>query len=191
VLTHGYDDERGTFVQAYGGRDLDASLLLIPRVGFLPGTDPRVLGTIDAVQRELTDDGFVLRYRTDTAEDGLPAGEGVFLACSFWLVDALRSAGREEDAVELFERLLAVRNDVGLLSEEWDPVGRRQLGNTPQTFSHFALVVSALELQQRLAHREDRSARSASDEPRSLIGLSSRGQECGTATDRAVPRRSR
>ena len=191
MLTHGYDDERGTFVQAYGGRELDASLLLIPRVGFLPGTDPRVLGTIDAVRRELTEDGFVLRYRTDTTDDGLPAGEGVFLACSFWLVDALRSAGREEDAVELFERLLSVRNDVGLLSEEWDPAGRRQLGNTPQAFSHFALVVSALELQQRLAHREDRSARSASDEPRSLIGLSSRAQERGTATDRAAPRRSR
>ena len=157
VLAHGYDDERGTFVQTYGGTDLDASLLLIPRVGFLPGTDPRVLGTIDAVRRELTQDGFVLRYRTDTTDDGLPAGEGVFLACSFWLVDALLSAGREEDAVALFERLLSLRNDVGLLSEEWDPARGRQLGNTPQAFSHFSLVVSALQLQQR----SDRSTRPA------------------------------
>jgi GH15 family glucan-1,4-alpha-glucosidase len=165
VLTHGYDDERGTFVQTYGGTDLDASLLLIPRVGFLPGTDPRVLGTIDAVRRELTQDGFVLRYRTGTTDDGLPAGEGVFLACSFWLVDALRSAGRDEDAVELFERLLSVRNDVGLLSEEWDPHRGRQLGNTPQAFSHFALVVSALQLQHRLAHRDDRPTRPSRRRP--------------------------
>ncbi|HEX2074872.1 MAG TPA: glycoside hydrolase family 15 protein [Geodermatophilus sp.] len=155
VLSRGYDEERGTFVQTYGGTELDASLLLIPRVGFLPGTDPRVLGTIDAVRRELTQDGLVLRYRTDTTDDGLPAGEGVFLACSFWLVDALHSAARDEDATDLFERLLALRNDVGLLSEEWDPAGRRQLGNTPQAFSHFSLVVSALQLQ----HRVDRSIR--------------------------------
>jgi GH15 family glucan-1,4-alpha-glucosidase len=156
VLTHGYDEERGTFVQTYGGTDLDASLLLIPRVGFLPGTDSRVLGTIDAVRRELTQDGFVLRYRTDTTDDGLPSGEGVFLACSFWLVDALHCAGRDKDAIELFEQLLSVRNDVGLLSEEWDPVRSRQLGNTPQAFSHFSLVVSALHLQHQLPHRADR-----------------------------------
>ncbi|MFD1507086.1 glycoside hydrolase family 15 protein [Georgenia yuyongxinii] len=155
VLSHGYNDERGTFVQSYGGTELDASLLLIPRVGFLPGTDPRVLGTIDAIQRELTQDGLVLRYRTETADDGLPAGEGVFLACSFWLVDALHYAGRENDAIALFERLLAVRNDVGLLSEEWDPRMGRQLGNTPQAFSHFPLVVSALQLAQRRPRHSD------------------------------------
>ncbi|WP_370275978.1 glycoside hydrolase family 15 protein [Georgenia sp. SYP-B2076] len=121
VLRHGYNDERGTFVQSYGGSELDARLLLIPRVGFLPGTDCRVLGTIDAIQRELTQDGFVLRYRTDAIDDGLPAGEGVFLACSFWLVDAQHYARREHDAIALLERLLSLRNDVGLLSEEWDP----------------------------------------------------------------------
>jgi GH15 family glucan-1,4-alpha-glucosidase len=159
VLTHGYDAERGTFVQYYGGTDLDASLLLIPRLGFLPGTDPRVTGTVDAIQRELTQDGLVLRYRTDRTNDGLPAGEGVFLACSFWLVDALHSAGRDQDATALFERLLTLRNDVGLLSEEWDPVTQRQLGNTPQAFSHFALVVSALQLHARRPHRSDQPIR--------------------------------
>ncbi|MFC5730538.1 MULTISPECIES: glycoside hydrolase family 15 protein [Nocardioides] len=159
VLTHGYDADRGAFVQYYGGRELDASLLLIPRVGFLPGNDPRVLGTVDAVQQELTEDGLVLRYRTDLTHDGLPAGEGVFLACSFWLVDALHWAGRDKDATDLLERLLALRNDVGLLSEEWDPVTRRQLGNTPQAFSHFALVVSALQLHDRRPHRSDQPIR--------------------------------
>ncbi|WP_328992764.1 glycoside hydrolase family 15 protein [Kribbella sp. NBC_01245] len=155
VLTNGYDADRGTFVQSYGSTGLDASLLLLPRVGFLPGTDKRVLRTVQAVQRELTQDGLVLRYRTETSDDGLPAGEGVFLACSFWLVDALHYAGREQEAIALFERLLALRNDLGLLSEEWDPVSRRQLGNTPQAFSHFALVVSALQLQRRRPHRSD------------------------------------
>jgi GH15 family glucan-1,4-alpha-glucosidase len=155
VLTHGYSPDLGSFVQCYGGTDLDASLLLIPRVGFLPGDDPRVLGTIEAIQRTLTQDGLVLRYRTDTANDGLPGREGVFLACSFWLVDALHSAGRAKQAGELFERLLSLRNDVGLLSEEWDPVTRRQLGNTPQAFSHFALVVSALQLHHRRPHPSD------------------------------------
>jgi GH15 family glucan-1,4-alpha-glucosidase len=146
VLNHGYSQRRGTFVQSYGGTALDASLLLIPRVGFLPGTDPRVLATIEAIQRELTEDGLVLRYRSETAGDGLPPGEGAFIACSFWLVDALHQAGRHSEAFELFERLLSLRNDVGLLSEEYDPVSRRQLGNTPQAFSHFALVASALQL---------------------------------------------
>jgi len=147
VMAHGFDVERNTFVQSYGRPELDASLLLIPRVGFLPPDDPRVVGTIDAVQRELTHDGFVLRYRPDQSDDGVPGGEGVFLACSFWLVDALLGAGRRREATELFERLLALRNDVGLLSEEWDVGAARQLGNTPQAFSHFALIRSALQLQ--------------------------------------------
>ncbi len=121
VLEHGYDDDRGTFTQSYGGTALDASLLLIPRVGFLPATDPRVRGTIEAIRRELTQDGFVRRYQTAESDDGLPGGEGLFLACSFWLVDALHLEGRQREATELFERLLALRNDVGLLSEEWDP----------------------------------------------------------------------
>lgn len=147
VMANGFDAERNTFVQSYGRPELDASLLLIPRVGFLAPDDPRVIGTIEAVQRELTQDGFVLRYRQDQSDDGVPGGEGVFLACSFWLVDALIGAGRRREARELFERLLALRNDVGLLSEEWDVEGARQLGNTPQAFSHFALVRSALHLQ--------------------------------------------
>jgi len=153
VLAHGFDAERNTFVQSYGATALDASLLMIPRVGFLPGNDPRVLGTIDAIQRELTDDGFVLRYQTGSTDDGLSGAEGVFLACSFWLVDALQAAGRTADAVALFERLLGLRNDVGLFSEEWDPRAHRQLGNTPQAFSHFPLVVSALQLHSGRHHR--------------------------------------
>jgi len=155
VLAHGYDAERNTFVQSYGSRALDASLLLIPRVGFLPGTDPRVVGTIDAIQQGLTEDGLARRYQTGEADDGLPGGEGLFVACSFWLVDALHAAGRQREAVALFERLLTLRNDVGLLSEEWDPHAQRQLGNTPQAFSHFGLVVSALQLHARRSHRSD------------------------------------
>jgi GH15 family glucan-1,4-alpha-glucosidase len=153
VLANGYNDQLGTFVQSYGSTALDASLLLIPRVGFLAPDDPRVIGTIDAIQRELTQDGFVLRYHTQSSDDGLPAGEGVFLACSFWLVDALHGVGRQTQAIALFDRLLALRNDVGLLSEEWDPAARRQLGNTPQAFSHFPLVVSALQLRTGRAYR--------------------------------------
>lgn len=155
VLRQGYHADTNTFVQSYGGTTVDASLLLIPRVGFLPGTDPRVLGTIAAVERDLTDDGLVMRYRTADTDDGLPGGEGLFLACSFWLVDALHAAGRTPRATELFERLLTLRNDVGLLSEQWDPRQRRLLGNTPQAFSHFALIISALQLHKGQAHRSD------------------------------------
>ncbi len=159
VCARGYDAERGTFTQYYGSTGLDAALLLIPRVGFLPPTDPRVVGTVDAVRRELTHDGFVLRYRTDadpTSEhgtvDGLPGSEGAFIACSFWLADALALTGRGDEARELFERLLDLRNDVGLLSEEWDPSARRQLGNTPQAFSHVGLVNTALTLERDTEH---------------------------------------
>jgi GH15 family glucan-1,4-alpha-glucosidase len=146
VVTHAFDAERNTFTQAYGSPALDASLLLMPRVGFLPATDPRVRGTISAIRRELTQDGLVRRYQTTETDDGLQGGEGVFIACSFWLVDALHAAGQRQEAVDLFERLVGLRNDVGLLSEEWDPAARRQLGNTPQAFSHFGLVVSAVQL---------------------------------------------
>jgi GH15 family glucan-1,4-alpha-glucosidase len=146
ILKNGYDADRNTFVQSYGSTELDAALLQIPRVGFLPGDDRRVIGTIEAIQRDLTEDGFVLRYRPQAADDGLPGGEGVFLACSFWLVDALIGAGRRDEATKLFERLLTLRNDVGILSEEWDPKSHRQLGNTPQAFSHFALVRSGFHL---------------------------------------------
>jgi GH15 family glucan-1,4-alpha-glucosidase len=152
VLAHGYDADRNTFTQSYDNPALDASLLMIPRVGFLPPTDPRVLGTITAIQQNLTEDGLVKRYQTSEADDGLSGSEGLFLACSFWLVDALLLAGDRQQATELFERLLALRNDVGLLSEEWDPKAGRQLGNTPQAFSHFPLVTSALQLHAGKAH---------------------------------------
>jgi GH15 family glucan-1,4-alpha-glucosidase len=155
VVTRAFDAGRNTFTQAYGSSALDASLLLIPRVGFLPATDPRVLGTIDAVRRELSEDGLVKRYQTNQTDDGLKGSEGLFLACSFWLVDALQAGGRPQEATDLFERLLALRNDVGLLSEEWDPVAQRQLGNTPQAFSHFALIIRALQLHMGSAVRSD------------------------------------
>jgi GH15 family glucan-1,4-alpha-glucosidase len=155
VMEHGFNPEMNSFTQAYGGTALDASLLLIPRVGFLPPDHPRVLGTIDAIQHGLTEDGYVLRYRPEHSDDGLPGGEGVFLACSFWLADALLGAGRRTEATELFERLLALRNDVGLLSEEWDVHAGRQLGNTPQAFSHFALITSAFGLHLGPGRRSD------------------------------------
>ena len=155
VVTHAFDAGRNTFTQAYGSAALDASLLLIPRVGFLPATDPRVLGTIAAVRRELSEGNLVRRYQTSETDDGVKGSEGLFIACSFWLVDALYAAGQHRDAIDLFERLLLLRNDVGLLSEEWDPVAQRQLGNTPQAFSHFGLVVSALGLHTRRTVRSD------------------------------------
>jgi GH15 family glucan-1,4-alpha-glucosidase len=155
VCAHAFDAGRNTFTQAYGSTALDASLLLIPRVGFLPGTDPRVVGTVAAVRRELSDGGLIKRYQTSETDDGLKGSEGLFLACSFWLVDALHASGQRAEAAGLFERLLLLRNDVGLLSEEWDPAARRQLGNTPQAFSHFGLVVSALQLHMGRMARSD------------------------------------
>ena len=147
VCRHGFDADRNTFTQYYGSGGLDAALLLIPRTGFLPWTDPRVAGTVDAVVRELSVDGFVLRYDPGHENvDGLAGSEGVFLACSFWLVDALHALGRQDQARKLFERLLSLRNDVGLLSEEYDPRTGRQLGNTPQAFSMVGLVNSARHL---------------------------------------------
>jgi GH15 family glucan-1,4-alpha-glucosidase len=150
VCEKGYDPTRNTFTQYYGSTELDASVLMIPLVGFLPPTDPRVIGTVDAVQRELMKDGFVLRYDAENSAhvDGLDGREGAFLACSFWMVDNLEMIGRHDDAVELFERLLALRNDVGLLSEEYDAVAGRQVGNFPQAFSHISLVNSAVNLSQ-------------------------------------------
>jgi GH15 family glucan-1,4-alpha-glucosidase len=147
VCAKGYDPERNTFTQFYGSRELDAALLLIPRVGFLPPDDPRVVGTIDAVRDELGHDGLVHRYSAgESPVDGLPGGEGTFLACSFWLADALHLTGRTKEARELFERLVGLANDVGLLSEEYDPVAGMQLGNFPQAFSHIGLVNTALAL---------------------------------------------
>ncbi len=148
VCEKGYDAERNTFTQYYGSRGLDASLLLIPQMGFLPATDKRVVGTVEAIQRELCADGFVLRYDTSGNVDGLPGREGAFLACTFWLADDLHMIGRTDDARELFERLLALRNDVGLLAEEYDPVDRRLLGNVPQAFSHVPLVNTARNLSR-------------------------------------------
>jgi GH15 family glucan-1,4-alpha-glucosidase len=159
VCAKGYDAERGTFTQSYGSRGLDASLLLIPRFGFLDWDDPRVIGTVDAVRRELSEDGLLLRYRpqTEDTDDGLPGHEGAFLACSFWLVDALNGIGRRAEAEHLFERLLGLRNDVGLLSEEYDTRAGRQLGNVPQAFSHVALVNAARHLSG--THPADRPTR--------------------------------
>jgi GH15 family glucan-1,4-alpha-glucosidase len=146
VCEHGYDKERNTFTQYYGSTSLDASLLLIPQVGFLPPDDERVRGTLRAVQRELAVDGFLRRYNTEEDVDGLRGDEGAFLACSFWLVDALVLDGQVQAGRELFERLLQLRNDVGLLAEEYDVKRQRQLGNYPQAYSHLALVNSALNL---------------------------------------------
>jgi GH15 family glucan-1,4-alpha-glucosidase len=150
VCDKGYDKERNTFTQSYGSKELDASLLLIPQVGFLPPDDKRVIGTIEAIQRELTvEGGFVLRYPTEGAEagvDGLPGDEGAFLACSFWLADDLAMIGRVDEARRLFEKLLSLRNDLGLLAEEWDPRLQRQVGNFPQAFSHVPLIDTALRL---------------------------------------------
>lgn len=146
VCSRGFNSERNAFVQYYGSKVLDASLLMIPLVGFLPAQDPRVIGTIAAIQRELVHDGLVSRYQTETGVDGLPPGEGAFLACTFWLVDNLTLTGRHSEAREIFERLLTLRNDVGLLSEEYDSLLKRQVGNFPQAFTHVSLVNSAHNL---------------------------------------------
>ncbi len=150
VCRDGFDAERDTFVQYYGGRQLDASLLMIPLVGFLPASDPRVKATVAAIQRELMVDGLVHRYPPEGSEkvDGLPPGEGTFLACTFWLADNLAMMGRRDEAAAIFERLLALRNDVGLLAEQYDPHDGRQLGNFPQAFSHVALVNTARNLSE-------------------------------------------
>jgi GH15 family glucan-1,4-alpha-glucosidase len=160
VCAEGFDTDRNMFTQYYGSPGTDASLLMMPLVGFLPASDPRVQGTVAAVQRELTTpEGFVMRYVGDSSEvDGLPPGEGCFLACTFWLADNLMLAGRLDEAKALFERLLALTNDVGLLSEEYDPVGQRLLGNFPQAFSHVSLVNTAHNLTRGphpVAHRTD------------------------------------
>jgi GH15 family glucan-1,4-alpha-glucosidase len=143
VCERGYDAERNTFVQSYGSPHLDASLLLIPQVGFLPPDDPRVRGTIEAIEQGLVVDGLVRRYSTPTLSDALPPGEGSFLPCSFWLVNGLALVGRRDEAEALFERLLALSNDLGLLSEEYDGAGKHMLGNFPQALTHTALINSA------------------------------------------------
>jgi GH15 family glucan-1,4-alpha-glucosidase len=156
VCRNGYDAAMGAFVQSYGSQLLDASLLMIPLVGFLPATDPRMLGTVRAVQTHLVSDGFVARYQTRSDVDGLPPGEGAFLPCTFWLADNLALQGRHAEARAIFERLLAIRNDVGLLSEEYDPVSRRLLGNFPQAFTHVGLINTARNLTRRGGPAEHR-----------------------------------
>jgi GH15 family glucan-1,4-alpha-glucosidase len=160
VLDKGFDTKRNTFTQYYGSDELDASLLMIPLVHFLPATDPRMRGTIAAIKNELMADGFVKRYPTAAGVDGLPPGEGAFLACTFWLVDNLALIGELEEATEIFERMLALRNDVGLLSEEYDPRGKRLVGNFPQAFTHVGLVNSAYNLDRARKARA-RALRSA------------------------------
>lgn len=146
VCEKGFHSKRNAFVQSFGSEELDASLLMMPLVGFLPGDDPRMLSTVAAIERELMSDGLVQRYETSTGVDGLPAGEGAFLACSFWLADNYSLGGRTDEAQELFRHLLSLRNDVGLLAEEYDPRTKRQLGNFPQAFSHVCLINTAHNL---------------------------------------------
>jgi GH15 family glucan-1,4-alpha-glucosidase len=160
VCREGFNVELNSFTQSYGSDALDASTLFIPLVGFLPPNDPRVVGTIEAIQRDLTRDGFVERYRVeDQHVDGLPAGEGVFLPCSFWLVDALLMLERNDEARELFEKLLGVSNDLGLLSEEYDPAAKRLLGNFPQAFTHVGLVNSAYNISHHTGPTHQRGSR--------------------------------
>jgi GH15 family glucan-1,4-alpha-glucosidase len=156
VLRDGFDAKRNTFTQYYGSTELDASLLMIPLVGFLPATDPRIVGTVAAIERELMWNGFVQRYETKEHIDGLPPGEGVFLACTFWLADNYALQGRHDDAVRIFERLLSLRNDLGLLAEQYDPEQKRQLGNFPQAFTHVMLINTARNLAAGRGPAEER-----------------------------------
>ncbi|MGF6723941.1 GH15 family glucan-1,4-alpha-glucosidase [Paraburkholderia sp. GAS41] len=148
VCEKSWNPQLNAFTQVYGGDELDASVLLLPQVGFLPPSDPRIIGTLAATEKYLLRDGFVMRYRTTEVDDGLPPGEGTFLACSFWMVDNLAMQGRVAEAEEMYERLLALVNDVGLLSEEYDPAAKRLVGNFPQAFSHVALVHTGLNLMK-------------------------------------------
>jgi len=158
VCERGFDRELGSFVQAYGSKWVDASLLLLPLVGFLPATDPRIRGTLQAIeQRLLVNDEFVLRYQTEDGVDGLPPGEGAFLVCSFWLVDNYILQGRYEEAQRLFNRLLSRCNDVGLLAEEFDPLNGRMLGNFPQAYSHVGVINCALNLSREIGPTEQRA----------------------------------
>jgi GH15 family glucan-1,4-alpha-glucosidase len=158
VCRHGYSAKSGSFTQSYDSDDVDASLLMLPMVGFLPAHDPRILGTVAAVEKQLMHDGLVLRYNTQSQIDGLPPGEGTFLPCSFWLADTLGLAGRRDDACRLFERLLDLRNDLGLISEEYDPRARRLVGNFPQAFTHVGLLNTAFNLTSEFGPAKHRQA---------------------------------
>jgi GH15 family glucan-1,4-alpha-glucosidase len=159
VWANGFDPTANSFTQVYGQPGLDASLLLLAQVGFVDACDPRYIGTVEAVERELLADGLLQRYRTEGTDDGLPPGEGAFLACSFWLADAYAMIGRDDDARELFERLLAIRNDVGLMAEEYDPGHDRFAGNFPQAFSHIGLINTATNLSHQAKPNEQRKAK--------------------------------
>ena len=170
VCEHGYDANRGTFTQYYGSDSIDAAVLMIAETGFLPADDERLISTIKTIRRELTHDGLVLRYtqpENGTSVDGLPGSEGAFLACSFWLVNALNMIGEEDDATAMFERLLELRSDVGLLSEEYDPRLRRQVGNSPQAFSHVPLILAALNLDNHDVHYARRMGAERAQRPAS------------------------
>ncbi|HEV2135368.1 MAG TPA: glycoside hydrolase family 15 protein [Terracidiphilus sp.] len=169
VCDKGFSKKKNSFVQEYGSKDLDASLLLMPAVGFLPGDDPRIIGTVEAIEGELMRDGLLLRYDTDKTADGLPPKEGAFLACSFWMVSSLKAIGRPDDARTLFEKLLTLRNDLGLLSEEYAVAAKRMVGNFPQAFSHIALINAAFDLESGsdTHHRADRQMGRA---PRISVG---------------------
>lgn len=159
VLQNGFNPDVGAFVQYYGSSLPDASLLMLPTLGFLKADDPRMVGTVNLIRQQLESDGFIRRYVTDPAVDGLPSGEGVFLLCTFWLADILALQGKHDEAEAMFERLLSLRNDVGLLAEQYDPVARRHLGNFPQAFSHVGLINTAQNLQRRggpAKHRQNR-----------------------------------
>jgi len=158
ICDKGFDSARNTFTQFYGSTDVDAALLLIPLVGFLPPGDPRVRGTVAAIERELMYDGLLLRYKTRSTGDvdGLPVGEGAFLACTFWLADNYTLLGRTDEARALFERLLSLRNDLGLLAEQYDPVARRLLGNFPQALSHVSLLNTARNMSPKVGPAEHR-----------------------------------
>ncbi len=164
VCEKGLDRERNCFVQSYGSKELDASLLMLPMVGFLPASDPRVCATVAVIESDLICNGLVLRYRSEDNIDGLPAGEGVFLACSFWLADVYVLQGRYDEAQSLFERLLGLCNDVGLLAEQYDPIARRQLGNFPQGLSHLALIGTARNLTSARGPAHQRSGREETDD---------------------------
>lgn len=175
ICRSGFDSERGSFVRSFGSKELDASLLVLPEVGFLPATDRRMLGTVAAIERELMLDGFILRYRSDRVSDGLPAGEGAFVACTFWYADCLAMQGRRGEARSVFERAIGVANDVGLIAEEYDPRTGRMLGNFPQALSHLSLVNTAYNIasstgpaHRRSGEEEGRPAEAAAedDEPR-------------------------
>jgi GH15 family glucan-1,4-alpha-glucosidase len=192
VCEQGFDADLNAFTQYYGSKSLDASTLMIPLVGFLPPRDPRVAGTVDAIERELLDDGFVLRYATSDDVDGLPPGEGVFLACSFWMADNLAMLGRADEARALFERLLGLANDVGLLAEEYEPKAKRMVGNFPQAFSHVSLVNSACALSSfapgmRVDEEGDRPMIKTMKDTGGMRPVRRRGRSSWPRSDRAGP----